>query len=58
MYNNNDAPKHGDTNYDPDYKFEFIYKAIVHNVNAIKKWANLKQSGDKTKCGHGSFGEK
>ena len=36
LYNNKDAPKHGDTNYDPDYRFEFVYKAIVHNVNAIK----------------------
>ena len=41
LCNNKDAPKNGDTNYKPDYKFDFIYKSIIHNVNAITKWADL-----------------
>ena len=58
LWNNKDAPKRGDTNYDPDYKFDFIYKAIFHNVNAITKWADLEQLCDDTTWGHGGFGEK
>ena len=58
LCNNKDAPKRGDTNYDPAYKFDFIYKAIVHNLNSITKWAELDQSGNETKWGHGGFGEK
>ena len=41
--NNKDAPKRGDTNYDPYYKFDLFYKAIIHNVNAIRKWSDLDQ---------------
>ena len=43
LCNNKDVPKRGDTNYDPDYKFDLIYKAIVNNVNATKNgitWRN------------------
>ena len=46
LCNNKDAPKRGDTNYEPAYKFYFIYKAIVQNVNAITKWSDLDQSGE------------
>ena len=52
------APKHGDINYELVYKFGFIYKDIIHNDNAIKKWADLGQSGDETTWGHGVSGEK
>ena len=52
LYNNKDAPKRGDTNYNPDYKFGFIYMYIVHNINAITQWVDLDQSGDDV------FGEK
>ena len=58
LYNNKDAPKRGDTNYNPDYKFGFIYMYIVHNINAITQWVDLDQSGDNNTCVHGGFGEK
>ena len=58
LCNNKDALKRRDTSFDPAYKFDLIYKAIVHNVNAITKWSNLEQSGDKTTWGHGVFVEK
>ena len=58
LCNNKDAPNCGDTNYDPDYKFGFIYKSIFHNLNVITKWGDLDQSGDKTTWAHGGFGEK
>ena len=58
LFNNKVAPKFGDTNYDPAYKFDFIYKTIIHNANAITKWADLEQPGDKTTWIHVGFGEK
>ena len=58
LCNNKDAPKRSDTNYVPAYKFDFIYKDIVHKVNSIKKWYELDQSGDETTWGHGGFGDK
>ena len=58
LCNNKDAPKCGDTNYDPVYKFDFIYKAIFHNFNYTTKLADLEQSGYETTWGHGGFGEK
>ena len=58
LCNNKDAPKCGDTNYKPDYKFGLIYKAIVYNITDITKWADIEQSGDETTWGHGEFGEK
>ena len=58
LCNNKDSPKHGDTNYDPYYKFDFIYKDIFHNANAITKLADMEQSGDETTWGHCGFSEK
>jgi hypothetical protein len=29
------ASKKGGDNYDPAYKYDLIYKVLVHNVNAI-----------------------
>ena len=48
LCNNKDAPKRGDTNYDPDYNLYFAYKAIVHTFNDITKWDDLEQSGGET----------
>ena len=56
LCNNKDAPKCGDKKYVPSHKCYFIYKAIVHNVNAITKRSDLEQSGDKTFWEHGGFG--
>ena len=58
LCNNKDVPKSGDTNYDPAYRFYFIYKAIINDINAIKKWDELDQSGDNTTWEHGRFDEK
>ena len=58
LCNNKDAPKCSDTNYGPAYKFYFVNKAIVHNVNAIIKWVDLEKSGDNNTWGHVGFGEK
>ena len=58
LCNNKDAPKRGDTKYDPDYKFDLIYKAIAHNLNATTKWSDLGKSADNTTWVHSGFGGK
>ena len=58
LYNKKDATKRSDTNFDPAYNFGFIYKAIVHNANAIEKSSDLEQSGYDTTWRHGCFGAK
>jgi hypothetical protein len=35
LCNNMSASKKGGDNYDPAYKYDLIYKVLVHNVNAI-----------------------
>ena len=36
--NNNEAtPKHDKYGYNPAHKFDFIWRALVNNVNALKK---------------------
>ena len=58
FFNNKDAQKSGVTNCDLAYKFDFIYKDIVHDFNAITKWDGLEQSGEETTWGNGGFGKK
>ena len=36
---NSTCPKRGEPGYDPAYKFDFIYKTLVHNMNRISKHA-------------------
>lgn len=56
---NNDAlPKRGEEGYDPSYKYDLIYRAIVHNTNAISKKADETQVIDETTWGHSGYGEK
>jgi hypothetical protein len=57
LCNNLSAPKKGEIGYNPAYKYDFIYKVLFHNVNALTKFAELDQTGDETTWGHGGFGE-
>jgi hypothetical protein len=43
--------------YDPTYKYDFLYKVLVHNVNAITKTCGLDVCGYETSWGHQGFGE-
>ena len=45
---NSTCPKRGEPGYDPAYKFDFIYKTLVHNVNCTSKHAESNQCGDET----------
>jgi hypothetical protein len=57
LCNNVAAPKKGEPGYDPAYKYDFIYKVICHNVNAITDTCGLDMCGDETSWGHQGFGE-
>ena len=45
------AHKRGSPEYDPAYKYDYIYKVLVHNVNAIKKIAELYLTGKMRQLG-------
>ncbi len=48
LCNNDTVPKYGQPNYDPTYKYDYIFKALVHNVNFITKRAELDTTIDGT----------
>ena len=45
------APKRGEPGYDPAYKYDYAWKSLVHNVNALTYSADLDQCGDETTAG-------
>ena len=49
--NDNDA-----TSKDPCKKFDYIYRTIVHNTNALSKYADSDQCLDETTFGHAGYG--
>jgi hypothetical protein len=58
------APKKGDADYDPGYtdcdpvyKYDNIYKCLVHSIDKFTQLGDLDLCGDKTTCGHGGFRE-
>ena len=58
LCDNRACPKRGEDGYDPAYKFDYIWKCLVHNVNAVSKKAELDLCGDETTYATGAFGEK
>lgn len=57
LCNNDGNPKRGEDGYDPSYKYDLIYKAIVHNTNAISKKADETQCIDETTWMHSGYCE-
>ena len=57
LCNNDVCPKKGEEGYDPTYKYDYIYKCIINNVNAISKRAELDATGDETSWSTASPGE-
>ena len=57
LCNNDVAPKKGEEGYDPCYKYDYIYKVIVHNINELSKRAELDITGDETSWATASPGE-
>ena len=52
------SKKRNQNGYDPAYKYDMIYKTIIHNVNALTKYAELDYVGDETTFAFGGYGEK
>ena len=44
--NNDTCPKQGELNYDPTFKYDYIYKCLFHNMNVLSKKAELDLTGD------------
>ena len=57
LCHNNIAPKRGDDDYDPAYKYNLIYKTIVHTCNGVTKYADQNQVIDKSIWEHVGYGE-
>jgi hypothetical protein len=57
LNNNSASPKRGEPLYNPCYKFDMIYDAIVSNTNCLTLKAEDDQCGDESTWGHGGFGE-
>ena len=45
------APKQRHPWFDPAYKYDYAWKIIIHNVNAVTYLADLDQRGNKTTAG-------
>ena len=57
LCNNYSAAQKGDPKYNPAYKYDAIFKAMVHNCNAVTKYADSDLCGDETTFPHMGYGE-
>jgi len=57
LCNNLTSPKKGEENYDPVYKYAFIFRTLLHNDNALTLYACPDQCGNKTTFCHQGHGE-
>jgi hypothetical protein len=58
LCDNDKAPKKGQPGYCPAYKYDYAFKAIIGNLNAITAQAGLDQCGDETTIGFNGYGER
>jgi len=58
LNNNLTATQHGEPNHDPAQKYDYIFKCVVHNTNALTKHACLDLCGDETTWMNASWAEK
>lgn len=57
LCDNDAAKKKGEEGYNPAYKYDYAWKALIHNINAFTYEAELDLCGDETTAGHNAFGE-
>ena len=55
--NTANSSKKDHPSYNPAYKYDLLYDVLIHNINAITKYADLDQCGDETTWAHGGYGE-
>ena len=58
LCNNDPAPKRGQPHYDPCYKYDLIFRAVVMNTISLSGKGELDLTGNETSWGHQGFGEK
>ena len=56
LCDNQSAPRRNQPGYDPAYTCDYVFKAIVHNTNAITEKACDDQCGDETTFPHVGYG--
>ena len=57
LCNNYSAAPRGDPKYNPAYKYDLIFKAMVHNCNSVTKYGDSDLCGDETTFPHMGYGE-
>ena len=57
LCDNDQAPKKGQDNYNPAYKYDYLFCCIVENMNAITRRADLDLCGDETTYATQAYGE-
>jgi hypothetical protein len=57
LCDNQAAPKRGEVGYNPGYKFDYIYKCLINNINELTHSSDLDLCGDETTWAHNGFGE-
>ena len=57
LCDNERAPKRDQPGYDPAYKYDYLFKTIIYNLNAVTKSADLDLCGDETTFAHNGYGE-
>ena len=57
LCDNDTAPRRGQEGYNPAYKYDYIFRYIIENLNAITKYADLDLCGDETTFPTQAFGE-
>ena len=56
LCDNSDIPKRGQEGYEPANKYDYVFKCLVENTNAITEKAGLDLCGDETTFGHMGYG--
>jgi hypothetical protein len=57
LCDNDAAPKKGKEGYNPGYKFDYIFKCIINNINKVSYSSDLDLCGDETTWAHNGCGE-
>lgn len=55
LNNNLQGSKKGEAGYDPCSKYDLVYKALVHNMNYVTKFADLDVTVDESTWGFGGY---
>ena len=57
LCNNDSVAKRGSPNFDPTYKYDYIYKCIINNIDYVTEKAELDATIDETTFATASSGE-